>query len=957
MSIWDAFGKGRYKGFSREAGQLLDKAVELAGGLGCKKADTGHLLWAMLQADGGPAARFLAGKNISELEVRRQLSAGRDGSVTRLARGDMAADLRRAMDYAIIGAQNAHLSRAEPEHLLCAMLEDTDCAAGVMLASMGVQLTEAVRECRQLSGQFVLPAQPRVSASIPRGSRASDKYCRDLTRRAAEGELDPVFCREAELDRMVEILCRRQKNDPCLIGEPGVGKTALAEGLALRIAAGQVPRALQGRRLLALDMASLVAGTKYRGDFEERLKNLLEELVRDGTAILFIDEFHTIVGAGAAEGAIDAASILKPVLARGELQLIGATTNQEFRTHIQKDAALERRFGRVQVEEPTPAQAVEILNGLAPRYERYHNVRLPPQTLQAAVELSVRYLPGRCLPDKAIDLVDEACAAARILAEKEQRTQPVLSPEDIARVVAAASGVPAQRVGEQERERLDKLESRLNAEIVGQQRAVAAVAGAIRRSRTGLGEPGRPIGAMLFLGPTGVGKTALARALAVSWFGSEKALLKFDMSEYQEQHTAARLLGAPPGYLGHDEGGQLTEAVRRRPYSVVLFDEIEKAHPDVMNILLQILDEGKINDAQGRTVDFSNTVICMTSNAGSSDQSTSSLGFNKSEEQRSAEKTRKALAQFLRPEFLGRVDEVITFKPLSEETLQGIAALMLDEYKPGMDAKGIAYRYTPAALKALVKKSEGGKFGARDLRRVIRKAVEDPAAEKLIDGTLASGSTLVVDADENGEIVGFDIDVAEEVCKRLGVKLVKQPVNWDTLTTDLNVGKCDCIWNGLSINKERQEKMNLSEPYMKNAMVFVVKGDSTVAKMDDLKGKKISVQNGSSAQTILENSAIKDDITISPIATNVEALQQLELGVVDVVFLDEVVADYEIKNSGKDYKKLAEGLEEEQYAIAFRKNDQALRDAVQKTLGEMKADGKLGEISTKWFGSDITIVK
>ena len=419
MSIWDAFGKGRYKGFSREAGQLLDKAVELAGGLGCKKADTGHLLWAMLQADGGPAARFLAGKNISELEVRRQLSAGRDGSVTRLARGDMAADLRRAMDYAIIGAQNAHLSRAEPEHLLCAMLEDTDCAAGVMLASMGVQLTEAVRECRQLSGQFILPIQPRSASSLPRGSRASDKYCRDLTRRAADGELDPVFCREKELDRMVEILCRRQKNNPCLVGEPGVGKTALAEGLAQRIADKQVPRMLQGRRLLALDMASLVAGTKYRGDFEERFKNLLEELVRDGSAILFVDEFHTIVGAGAAEGAIDAASILKPVLARGELQLIGATTNQEFRTHIQKDAALERRFGRVQIEEPTPKQAVDILEGLAPRYERYHGVRLPNEALREAVELSVRYLPGRCLPDKAIDLVDEACAAVRIRAERE----------------------------------------------------------------------------------------------------------------------------------------------------------------------------------------------------------------------------------------------------------------------------------------------------------------------------------------------------------------------------------------------------------------------------------------------------------------------------------------------------------------------------------------------------------
>ena len=555
------------------AGLLLDEAVELAGGLGCKKADTGHLLLAMLQTDHGPAAKFLAGKNISELAVRRQLGADREGPALHLDRKALAPDLKRAMDYALIGAQNAHLAKAEPEHLLCAMLEDTDCAAGVLLASMGVQLAEAVRECRQLSGQFILPLQPRAASAMPRGSRASDKYCRDLTRRAADGELDPVFCREKELDRIVEILCRRQKNNPCLVGEPGVGKTALAEGLAQRIANKNVPRMLQGRRLLALDMASLVAGTKYRGDFEERFKNLLEELVRDGSAILFVDEFHTIVGAGAAEGAIDAASILKPVLARGELQLIGATTNQEFRTHIQKDAALERRFGKVQIEEPTPEQAVGILEGLAPRYERYHSVKLPPETLREAVELSVRYLPGRCLPDKAIDLVDEACAAARIRAEREHQPSPVLTREEVAQVVARASGIPAERVGEKERERLARLEARLNEEIVGQQRAVAAVAGAIRRSRTGLGEPGRPIGAMLFLGPTGVGKTALAKALASSWFGSEKALLKFDMSEYQEQHTVARLLGAPPGYLGHDEGGQLTEAVRRRPYSVVLFDD------------------------------------------------------------------------------------------------------------------------------------------------------------------------------------------------------------------------------------------------------------------------------------------------------------------------------------------------------------------------------------------------
>lgn len=379
MSIWEKLGFGGYKGFSHESDQLLRSAVELAGNLGCEKADTGHLLLAILQQDHGAAARFLEGKQIREPEVRRQLAESRRAPALHLDRYALAPDLKRTMDYAIIGAQNAHLNRAEPEHLLCAMLEDDGCTAGILLASMGVQLTDAVRECRQLSGQFVLPYQTRATVSAPRGSRASDKYCRDLTRRAAERELDPVFCREAELDRMVEILCRRQKNNPCLVGEPGVGKTALAEGLAQRIATDRVPRALKGRRLLALDMASLVAGTKYRGDFEERFKNLLEELVRDGSSILFVDEFHTIVGAGAAEGAIDAASILKPVLARGEIQIIGATTTEEFRTHIQKDAALERRFGKVQVEEPTPAQALDILNGLAPRYECYHNVCLPPE--------------------------------------------------------------------------------------------------------------------------------------------------------------------------------------------------------------------------------------------------------------------------------------------------------------------------------------------------------------------------------------------------------------------------------------------------------------------------------------------------------------------------------------------------------------------------------------------------
>lgn len=756
MGLFDGFSNNRYRGFSREAGRLLDEAVQLAGGLGCDRADTSHLLLAMLQQSSGPAARFLTGKKISEQAVRRQLAQERCGPSHRLDRSAMAPELKRAMDYALIGAQNAHLTRAEPEHLLCAMLEDDGCAAGLMLSAMGMQLNEAVRECRQMSGQLILPLQPRASTSAPRGSRASDKYCRDLTRRAAEGQLDPVFCREAELDRMVEILCRRQKNNPCLVGEPGVGKTALAEGLAQRIAQGQVPRALQGRRLLALDLASLVAGTKYRGDFEERFKNLLEELVRDGTAILFVDELHTVVGAGAAEGAIDASSILKPVLARGELQFIGATTNQEFRAYIQKDAALERRFGRVQLEEPSPDRAEAILEGLASRYERYHGVKLPPDALHAAVELSVRYLPGRCLPDKAIDLVDEACAAARIQAEQEGDAAPVLGVEQIARVVAQASGVPACRVGEQERERLARLEQRLNDQVVGQPQATAAVAGAIRRSRTGLGEPGRPMGAMLFLGPTGVGKTALAKALAVSWFGSEKALLRFDMSEYQEQHTVARLLGAPPGYVGHDEGGQLTEAVRRRPYSVVLFDEIEKAHPEIQTLLLQLLEEGQLTDAMGRKADFRNTIVLLTANLGArflAGQSTP-LGFAASEEtafDRQAAQAVEEAKRWLRPELVGRLDEMIVFRPLGEQSLCAIAERLLDQLEQRAAHSGLTLHHTDRVGPALAARARSA-YGARELRRQVDRAVEQALADRIAAGDAPDGGRWLADCTENGEI-------------------------------------------------------------------------------------------------------------------------------------------------------------------------------------------------------------
>ena len=862
MGIWKNLGMGGYRGFSRPAARLLQQAVQLAGDLGCEQADTGHLLLAMLQQQGA-AAQFLTRKNITEPEVRRQLAQRRSGPAQRLDRRAMAPDLRRTMDYALIGAQNAHVSRAEPEHLLCAMLEDDGCAAGLLLAEMGLPLTEAVRECRQLSGQFVLPAQPRVSASIPRGSRASDKYCRDLTRRAAEGELDPVFCREAELDRMVEILCRRQKNDPCLIGEPGVGKTALAEGLALRIAAGQVPRALQGRRLLALDMASLVAGTKYRGDFEERLKNLLEELVRDGTAILFIDEFHTIVGAGAAEGAIDAASILKPVLARGELQLIGATTNQEFRTHIQKDAALERRFGRVQVEEPTPAQAVEILNGLAPRYERYHNVRLPPQTLQAAVELSVRYLPGRCLPDKAIDLVDEACAMVRTemdsmpteLDEKRRHIMQLeieeaalnkesdkisqqhledirkelahereefaglkakwenekdaikkvqslrteieqlnadmqqaersydlnkaaelkygklpklkeelakaeadmekgkadgllrdrITEEEIAKIVGRWTGIPVAKLMEGEREKLLHLDSILHKRVIGQDEAVQTVCDAILRTRAGLKDPNKPIGSFLFLGPTGVGKTELAKALAEALFDDESNMVRIDMSEYMEKHSVSRLIGAPPGYVGYDEGGQLTEAVRRHPYCVVLFDEVEKAHPDVFNVLLQVLDDGRITDSQGRTVDFKNTVIVMTSNLGSSYILEGIKDGRITEEARA--QVNLLLKQSFRPEFLNRIDDIVFYKPLDKEEIFKITDLMLEDIRKRLKERRLDVKLTDRAKNYLAETGYDPQYGARPLKRLLSSKLETLLARKIIEGDPAPDTVFTVDYD------------------------------------------------------------------------------------------------------------------------------------------------------------------------------------------------------------------
>ncbi len=742
----------RYKGFSFTAARTVHTALVLAGQQGCSQADTGHLLLALVQTAQGTAADFLRRKRVTSTALAEHTAAHAAGRPRRLHSRDLAPELSKAMEFAVLGAHAASAVKAENEHLLCAILEDSSCTASRWLAALGIELPQAARECRQLSGQLVLPAQPRMAAS--RTGRPSDKYGRDLTRLAQEGRLDPVLCRDAELDRMIEILCRRQKNNPCLLGEPGVGKSALAEALAQRIAAGQITPALRGKRVLALDMASMVAGTKYRGDFEERFKNLLEELYRDRSTILFIDEIHIIAGAGAAEGAIDAASILKPMLARGEIQLIGATTPEEYRKTIQKDSALERRFGRVMVEEPTPAAAETILAGLMPRYERYHGVSIPPEAIHAAVELSVRYLPGRYLPDKAIDLLDEAAAARRIADASGGRR--ALTPADIAKVVSKASGVPAERVGEAERERLANLEQRLAAEVIGQPQAVAAVASAIRRSRTGLRESGRPIGAMLFLGPTGVGKTQLARTLAKCWFGSEKALLRFDMSEYMERHTVARLLGAPPGYVGHDEGGQLTEAVRRRPYSVVLFDEIEKAHSDIQNLLLQILEDGNLTDSQGRRADFSNTIILLTSNLGARCLSgqTSPLGFGAAaaETQRRGQQAIQEAKEFFRPELMGRLDETVLFDPLGPEQLAGIADRLLVELEQRAARQGYTLHHTPAAAKVLA----GDKvppYGARELRRTVSRAVEQALADRIAAGTAHPGTVYTADVDADGHII------------------------------------------------------------------------------------------------------------------------------------------------------------------------------------------------------------
>ncbi|WP_395151391.1 AAA family ATPase [uncultured Allofournierella sp.] len=626
-----------------------------------------------------------------------------------------------------------------------------------------------------------------------------DKYCENLTAKAKAGKLDDIIGREQEIYRTIQILARRQKNNPCLIGEAGVGKTAIAEGIAQRIARDEVPACLKGKQLYLLDLTSLVAGTQFRGQFEQRVKGLISEVKAAGNVILFIDEIHSITGAGDSEGAMNAGNILKPALSRGEIQVIGATTFAEYRKYIEKDQALERRFQPVKVGEPSLADAIQVLTGIKKYYEKHHGVQVPQPIVSAAVNLSERYISDRFLPDKAIDLLDEACACCNLrhpeisdltaarkkleeleaeeLAQEqtqdgpdyerlaqvktelarlreeiptlEEKTKDIqVELEDVAKVIELWTGIPAVKIKQSEFAKLMSLQENLKQHIIGQDQAVEAVTRAMKRARADLSGKRRPA-SFIFVGPTGVGKTELVKQLAQQLFDTVDPLIRIDMSEYMEKHAVSRLIGAPPGYVGHDEAGQLTEQVRRRPYSVVLFDEIEKAHPDVLNILLQILDEGRITDSQGRTVNFENTVICMTSNAGSTEK-TAETGFNKTVAQMNENKVMKALGDFLRPEFLGRVDEIVVFKPLEKDSLCRIAGLMLEEYRQPLKDKGVELHYTPDVLEALVEASGGSTFGARDLRRTIRKQVEDPMAERFVEGLLGTAVNLTV---QDGKVV------------------------------------------------------------------------------------------------------------------------------------------------------------------------------------------------------------
>jgi ATP-dependent Clp protease ATP-binding subunit ClpC len=811
--------------FSPGAEEALRLSQESASELGHGYVGTEHLLLGLLRQTGGAAHEVLVEDGltydlIAEM-ICRSVGAGNPGGNP--AQG-LTPRARRVVEIAMEDSARGGSAYVGTEHLLAGLLREGNNMAVRMLRLSGSDprrlydaLMHKLQERAQNSARKSTREEPKNSGGAGGSGKTLREFTRDLTADARAGKLDPVIGRDSEIQRVIQILSRRTKNNPCLIGEPGVGKTAVAEGLARKIAMGDVPEDLLDKRILSLDLSGMVAGTKYRGEFEERIKKALEEVQKSGDVILFIDELHTIVGAGSAEGAVDAANIIKPALGRGEIRVIGATTLNEYRKYIEKDAALERRFQPVQVGEPSQEASLEILKGLRPKYEQHHKLQITDEALESAVSLSARYIADRFLPDKAIDLMDEAASRVRMETEEispelksleekiaalakdkeaaiarqdyetaaqlrdieknyrdqveierdkrrksEVKHRPV-DPEDIAAVVSGWTGIPVTRLTEDEGTRLLHMEDILHRRVVGQDEAVQAVARAIRRGRVGLKDPKRPTGSFLFLGPTGVGKTELCKSLAEAMFGDESSIIRIDMSEYMERHTVSRLVGSPPGYVGHEEGGQLTEKVRRRPYSVVLFDEIEKAHEDVWNMLLQILDDGRITDAQGRTVDFKNTVIVMTSNVGAKSLTNagSRLGFTHADQdagkdseakfQQARETVMAELRQTFRPEFLNRIDDIIVFRSLTEADIREVARRMLSAVSARMETMGLHLNPSDEAVAELAKAGFDPKYGARPLRRCIQNQVEDAVAEGMLDGTLKAGDTALL-AVEDGRL-------------------------------------------------------------------------------------------------------------------------------------------------------------------------------------------------------------
>ena len=804
--------------YTAKAKKAIDIATRISKSLHHSYIGTEHILLGLLKEGTGVASQVLADNGVEYdkvLELIEELIA--PGNAVAVLEDGLSPRAAHVLEVSKAEAARFHSEKIGTEHLLIAMIKETECVASRLLNTLSVNVQKMYVDTLIAMGEDVSQYKDEFQNGKPgkrknaEGTPSLDQFSRDLTELARDGKLDPVVGREAEIDRVIQILSRRSKNNPCLIGEPGVGKTAIVEGIAERIMGGMVPDTVLGKRVVSLDLSGIVAGSKYRGEFEERIKKVLAEVAKAGNVLLFIDEIHTIIGAGGAEGAIDASNILKPALARGEVQVIGATTIEEYRKYIEKDAALERRFQPVVVEEPTEEEAISILKGLRGQYESHHHVTITDEAVEAAVRLSARYINDRVLPDKAIDLMDEAAAKVRLhvggdpreaaelrreIAESQETLEQALSggdleaareaqtkrqeleekleklnakakqggrrhhqtvgEDEIADVVSGWTKIPVKKLTEGEAARLKKLEATLHKRVIGQEEAVSAVAKAVRRGRVGLKDPKRPIGSFLFLGPTGVGKTEISKALAEAVFGQEQAMIRVDMSEYMEKHSVSKMIGSPPGYVGHEDGGQLSEKVRRNPYAVILFDEIEKAHPDVFNILLQVLDDGHITDSQGRKVDFKNTIIIMTSNAGAQAiVEPKKLGFaSGNDEKQNYERMKGSVMEEVRrifkPEFLNRIDETIVFRALNKDDMKQIVGLMTKELAKRCETQlGITLVVRDAAKQYIVDKAYDPKYGARPLRRKIQDEIEDPLAEKLLDGSIRRGDEVIVTTKKN----------------------------------------------------------------------------------------------------------------------------------------------------------------------------------------------------------------